>query len=292
MAEIDAQWDVIDPWWIDYVQEQQSDLNELSGLLEELNQAWEQSDSKFDEDPLVGDWTETSPQAGPLRTNQEENWSQWLAHLLRDASDGFIAEFLDSQLDTPTRVRCERAFHDEELHDRRVDILAEFGQQGVTIEVKIGDEHYGKTPQTAYLTEKHHRRNLDWTHYLLLPKAKQNALQGVFGNRLEGNGSRRPTITATGAEECDITVIYWSEVAQTLRRTLLAAIEPSTHWIASAYLFTTLIEEQILRFYARSSLKQYRHASLGISDIERLQSINPDDQIEYLDALLEEISHG
>lgn len=293
MAEIDAQWDAINPWWDDYVKEQERGLIKLRELLEELNQTWKQSESKFDEDPLVGDWSETSPQAGPLRTNQEENWSQWLAHLLRDSTGEFSAELLDSQFDTtPTRVRCERAYHDEELHDRRVDILAEFGSQGVTIEVKIGDEHYEKTPQTAYLTEKHHQRNLDWTHYLLLPESREDALQGAFSERLTDDEDREPTITATVSEEREITVIYWSEVAQALRRTLLADIEHSTHWAASAYLFTTLIEEQILRFYALSSLEDYRTASLGISDIERLQSINPDDQIHYLDALLEEVNHG
>ncbi|UPV72735.1 hypothetical protein M0R89_09255 [Halorussus limi] len=293
MAEIGAQWDAIGPWWDDYVQEQERGLIELRELLEELNQTWKQSGSKFDEDPLIGDWSETSPQAGPLRTNQEENWSQWLAHLLRDSTGEFSAKLLDSHFDTaPTHVRCERAYHDEELHDRRVDILAEFGSQGVTIEVKIGDEHYEKTPQTAYLTEKHHQRNLDWTHYLLLPDSREDALQDAFSERLTDDENREPTITATVPEEREITVIYWSEVAQALRRTLLADIEHSTHWAASAYLFTTLIEEQILQLYALPSLEDYRTASISISDIERLQSINPDDQIQYLDALLEEINHG
>jgi hypothetical protein len=86
MTEINAGWNVIDPWWNEYVQEQESDLIKLWELLQRLNQTWEQSESDFEEDPLVGDWTETSPQAGPLRTNQEENWSQWLAHLIRGSS--------------------------------------------------------------------------------------------------------------------------------------------------------------------------------------------------------------
>ncbi|SIR88463.1 hypothetical protein SAMN05421858_4326 [Haladaptatus litoreus] len=293
MPDLDARWDNIDSWWDCYVREQESGLIELRERLDSLNKEWEQSTCAYDDDPLVGDWTETNPQDGPLRTNQEENWSQWLAHLLRDSMGDYCAELLGPLFDTsPTYVRRERAYHDEELHDRRVDILAEFGQLGMTIEVKIGDEHYEKTPQTAYLTEKHHQRDLDWTHYLLLPRSKENALQGAFGERLKDSDEHRPRITATAAQERDITVIYWSEVAQALRRTLLADVEPSTHWAGSAYLFITLIEEQILRFYALPSLEAYRASSFGISDIERFQSIDPDDQLAYLDNLLEEITHG
>lgn len=291
MPDISPRWDVIDQWWDEYVQDQESGLIELRELVGVLNQRWERSSSSFDEDPLVADWTESHPQAGPLRTNQEENWSQWLAHLIRDSSGEYTAKLFDSLFDSaPTHVRCERAYHDEDLHDRRVDILAEFESRGVTIEVKIGDEHYGKTPQTAYLTEKHHQRDLDWTHYLLLPQSKQDVLQSVFGNQMSDPESDRPTINANRSEACDITVLYWSEIAQTLRRTLLSDTEPSGHWNASAYLFTTLIEEQIQRFYALPSLEAYNNESLGVSEIERLQAIDPDDQIEYLERLLEAIT--
>lgn len=292
MTGLEAQWETIEPWWDSYVREQESGLIELRDQLGALNSEWEQSTNPYDEDPLTCDWTESSPQDGPLRTNQEENWSQWLAHLLRDSTGGYCAEMLDSRFDTsPTRVRCERAYRDEELHDRRVDILAEFGKLGVTIEVKIGDEHYEKTPQTAFLTEKHHQRDLDWTHYLLLPRSKADALHDTFGDRLN-QCEAKPTIAAKGPVERKITVIYWSDVAQTLRRTLLTGGERGTHWCASAYLFITLIEEQILHFYALPSLEEYRATSLGISDVERLQSIDPDDQIAYLDDLMKEITHG
>ncbi len=292
MTELKPQWDVVDAWWDSYVREQERGLLELRDRLNQLNQAWEQSDCTFDCDPLTVDWMETIPLDGPLRTNQEENWSQWLAHLLRDSVGAYSSELFGSQFEMmPNHVRCERAYHDEELHDRRVDILAEFGDKGMTIEVKIGDEHYGKTPQTAYLTEKHHERDLDWRHYLLLPGSKKDALQDTFGDRLrEENG--RTIITPTVSEEQHVSVIYWSEVAQAVRSTLLTDAESSTHWIASAYLFTTLIEEQILGFYALPALDGYRTTSLGISDINRFQSIDPDNQIAYLDEQLEEITHG
>jgi len=293
MVQIDAKWNDADSWWGDYMQSQESGLIELRGLVEELNQTWERSGNQFDKDPLVADWTDTSPQAGPLRTNQEENWSQWLAHLIRDSSGVYTAELFDSWFDRPpTHVRCECAFHDDELDDRRVDILAEFADQGMTVEVKTGDEHYEKTSQTAYLTEKHHQRELDWTHYLLCQQDKQTTLQSAFAGQISDPENNQPVISADEPEERDITVIYWSDVAQALRRTLLNEVESSIHWSASAYLFTTLVEEQILQFYALPSLEKYQDTSLGISAIEQLQSISPEDQIMYLTTVLEEIAHG
>lgn len=285
-----TKWEDIGLWWNSYVQEQEGDLVELQEIITELNGTWATSESVFDRDPLLEDWTETSPQAGPLRTNQEENWSQWLAHLIRSSTGTFNRELFGDRFDTASEyVRCERAFSDEELRDRRVDIIAEFADRGISIEVKNGDEHYLKTPQTAFLTEKHHRRNLDWTHFLLLPKSKHEALTSAFGSRVKEADGERLTIAADGDEELDVAILYWEEISRALRRTLFSGIE-SAHWMASAYVFTTLIEQQISRFYAAPSLDDYRDSSLGISDIERLQSIDPDDQIEYLETVLEQLA--
>jgi len=291
MAGPNACWKDIDPWWERYVRDQESDLALLRDRLSTLNETWERSRCLFDDDPIVGGWTETSPQDGPLRANQEENWSQWLAHLLRDSRGEFGANLLGSLFDmSPTSVRCERAYHDEELHDRRVDILGEFNLRGVTIEVKIGDEHYEKTPQTAFLTEKHHQQNLNWTHYLLLPRSKTDALRASFGDRLT-DAEGEVIITAAEPKEREIKVVYWADVAKALRRTLLEDSERNSHWTASAYLFVTLVEQQILRFHALPSLPEYSTTSLGVSDVERLQSIDPDNQIEYFDEILEGITY-
>jgi len=288
MTGLNSGWQSIDSWWDSYVHEQEKSLVELQEIIAELNDTWAESECAFNQDPLVEDWTETSPQAGPLRTNQEENWSQWLAHLIRSSSGDFTRELFGDHFDTaPKFVRCERAFSDEELHDRRVDIIVEFADCGISIEVKKGDEDYRKTPQTAFLTEKHHQREFNWTHFLLLPESKHAALSSTFGAQMEDADGERPTIVAEGNHELDVTVMYWEEVSRALRRTLLAGSE-SVHWTASAYLFTTLIEQQISRFYAVPSLDDYRDSSLGISDIERLQSIDPNDQIAYFETVLEE----
>lgn len=285
MTAIDPQWETVDSWWHGFVQQQEEDLYALRDRFDDLDDRWARSECLFDQDPSAEDWTETSPQAGPLR-GQEENWSQWLAHLCRSSAT-FTSELFDSADDTlPTSVRCERAYHDEELHDRRVDIEIRWPTQAISIEVKINDEAYGKTPQTAYLTELNND-SYEWQHYLLLPRAKLTALKDAFGSQVEQSAEGRSKIQPDGSEESRITVIYWDEVSHALRRVLLNGAGPTQHWTASAYVLTTLIEQQILRHYAGPSLDGYIEAAIGVSDIDRLQSIEPEAQLEYLDAVVE-----
>ena len=85
-------------------------------------------------------------------------------------------------------------------------------------------------------------------------------------------------------------VAVYRETPQAEERAISSLLKdagPTPHWTASAYLFTTLIEQQILRHYAAPSLDGYIEAAIGVSDIDRLQSIEPEAQLEYLDAVVE-----
>lgn len=286
MVELDADWGTLDGWWQQFVQNQKRDLEKLRTKIAALDEAWAQSDCVFDVDPLAADWTETNPQAGPLRA-QEENWSQWLAHILRSSSGDFVSTLFDDVYTSPpATVRREQAYHDDELHDRRVDIILEWPNYGLSIEVKIDDTAYEKTPQTAYLTEQHHSRDLQWRHYLLVPEAKRSAVSEIFGSRLDVDGDR-PTITPDGTAEQPVTVVYWLEVSQGLRQDLLTDGDASPHWQASAYLLITLIEQKILQFYADPLLTEMFDTTVGVSDIDRIQSIEPRDQLEYLERTMD-----
>ena len=117
-----------------------------------------------------------APERRPLRTNQEENWSQWLAHLLNSAPEHFYSTLLvEPPASVPRRVRCEVGYGSDSEHDRRADIVLEFPIQGVSIEVKIDDEGYSKTAETAALIENR-APSLEWSHYLLLPRYKRERL--------------------------------------------------------------------------------------------------------------------
>lgn len=285
-------WNPVEDWWEQYAILHSQDLLELRQLLDEINHRWQTSDSRFDTDPLETDWSLSSKQAGPLRTGQEENWSRWLSQLLRDSTGGFTELVLGDGFGTPPDLmHCERAFHDETLHDRRIDILGEFGHQGITIEVKIDDEHYGKTLQAAYLTEKQYESDLQWSHFLLLPRSKHDALTATFDGRIRTDGDR-PIIEANGPEERPVTVLYWLDVSRALRRSLLESRERDAHWAASAYLLTTLIEQQIVGFYPAEFVREIRTDSAAVTALSRLHSIDPEHQLNHLNDVLEVVSHG
>lgn len=291
MSQQSPTWKTVEEWWQRYAESQRSELVELQSMLDELRGCWQEADSPFHTDPLSINWSVDVRQAGPLRTGQEENWSRWLAELIKDSSGPFTTALFGSPYGHPTTVRCERAFHDEELHDRRVDIIAEFDERAVSIEVKIGDEHYDKTGQAAYLAERDDPQNRAWDHYLLLPEGKREALQAAFEGRLKERDDHW-VVEPGNPEERPFTVLYWTDIAQTLRRTLLTNQESGDHWNASAYLFTTLIEQQIMDFYPETAIQRAHSDEIGITGVQRLQSIDPGDQLDYLTGIVVEVNHG
>lgn len=292
MSQLDLSWDVVDEWWPRYTSGLTGELIELHDVLRELNEQWEASACPFDVDPLTINWTTDIPQSGPLRTNQEENWSRWLAQLIRDSKGAFTTAVFDTEFDPQAlQVQCEKAFQDEQVHDRRVDIIAQSANRGVTVEVKIEDEHYEKTGEAAYLAEKNDPRDRTWAHYLLLPKRKNNELQGSFGDRVRETGSQI-RIDPMNPEERHVAVLYWSDVARVIRHAILIDAEPSDHWCASGYLFTTLIEQRIMDCYPLSTIERVQTERVGISDVTRLQAIDPADQLAHLKTIHTEVQHG
>lgn len=281
-----AEWEELDPWWEEYVDLQKEAMSELEGLFSQVDQRWEQSASRFESGPLGVDWTANDPMAGPLWTRQEENWSQWLGHLIRTGPDSFLdALFGESLTGQPDTVLREKLLTHPSKTNRYPDILAFQGGRGVSIEVKKGDEAYGKTLDTAELIERRYPR--EWTHLLLLPRRKQTALSETFENQLEDPSGERPTIRAERSN--DILVLYWEEVSSTIRSVLKETVSLDTHWEASAYLFATLIEQKIAKFAPRPAVEQVaRGNSVVRADSSLLlTSSDTEDQISYLLGTLE-----
>ncbi len=67
-----AQWCVVDDWWEQAGTTNTETITDLQALFETLNEQWRGSPACFDRDPLCAEWRDN----GPLRTVQEENWSQ------------------------------------------------------------------------------------------------------------------------------------------------------------------------------------------------------------------------
>jgi hypothetical protein len=280
-------WETVDDFWASYGGQQQDHLLELQELMADLREEWTAGASPFDEDPLTTNWRSESQYEGPLRaTINEEDWSQWLAHLLRTSSGPFAHELLGTPDRPPANVRREVVFFGSDSQ-RRVDVLVEYEALGVSIEVKQGDEHYEKTPETAGLVERNDRR--DWSHVLLLQKDKLPRLQQAFGDEFDRSKEGPPTIRSDHFPDVDVR--YWRDVSRVLRRMLLDGREPSSHWEASAYLFITLVEQRVLGLHSFSFVNPATAASSDTApatDIHRLVVAEPDVQIDYLRALLEE----
>lgn len=280
-------WEEIDSFWASYVEDHQSELVELRRLLGAVSDAWEDGASPFDDDPLAADWRSQSSFDGPLRRAvDEEDWSHWLAHLLRQSTGAFPAALLGTPDQAPERVRREVVFHGERS-DRRIDILVEYAGIAVSIEVKTGDEHYGKTPHTAELIEQHDDR--DWSHVLLIQRSKHSQLQYTFDDELAQPIDERPMIRAGDSPE--VTVQFWQDVSRVLRRLLVQGKEPDSHWQASAYLFVTLIEQRLLGFHPVSDLRSAEAGTgdrIAGTDLHQLTAVDPTAQIKYLRRVLTE----
>ncbi|MFW6041249.1 MAG: hypothetical protein ACOC85_05380 [Thermoplasmatota archaeon] len=277
-------WKIIDHWWDIHATEKQKELVSLYELMQELSEEWKKSNTPFDKDPLYVDWSDDSSKTGPMRKGLEENWSYWLTHLLRTAPKYFFKQLFDkNMITTPEKVSCEVSFYGEEKI-RRADILIFFKNKGISIEVKIDDTNYAKTPHTAYLIEKDDER--DWFHYILLPRSKTPVMKRILGENLQ----QKPRAKILSKHYPDIDVIYWRDVSLALRRTLLYDKMPDQHWMASAYMFIALIEQKITDMYnipfLRTNVVDDRTPT--ISDLLRISSIDTDEQIDYFNKVMEE----
>jgi len=274
-------WADIEPWWDIHATEFETTYQELQAAVAALTAQWEASDSRFDRDPLAEPWQQSTGGGGPFRITHEEDWSQLLAYLCRHSAGPFISALFGADFDRePTGVRREVRFEAPAETNRRIDILVDYPAQALSIEVKTGDEHYEKTPETAALIERHDTR--DWTHVLLLPEHKHAALSNTFGTALHAECDPPLIESSTGPP---IAVYYWREIAQTLRRMLLTAREPSPHWAATAYLGIALIEQRLLGFDPVPAATTGNPSSAEVPALWPLQTQEISAQMSYLDTL-------
>jgi len=254
-------------------------------VLEQINDIWAASNTRFDDDPLATNWTAHSNTRGPLRPNQEENWSQWLAHLLRGNDGVLLGELFGRYNSVPESVEREVYLPDSDAPDRYADILVFDDNLGISIEVKKGDEHYKKTTHTAGLVEEHFAR--DWTHILLVPGYKRPALQSAFEDTIETATEDRSQIQSEQSRP--VSIVFWREISEAIRRILLSERTVSPHWEASAYLFCTLIEQKLLEFNPQQEIKTIASAGDVVHTTHSLTVAtgSVEKQLNYLREILE-----
>jgi hypothetical protein len=119
---------------------------------------WDQKLQDLGGDPAREDWSLFRP----LRLSREEDWSDWLSHLLERSRSG-----------------------------RRADIIASFKNgDWVHLEVKVGDLAFAKTAETGQALRRH-RDGSNRGDFLLLPKVDMSIWEsersrlGTIADRIE-----------------------------------------------------------------------------------------------------------
>lgn len=272
-----ANWADLDPWWTEYLDVGNETAGRIADLLDRATERWEQSDAPFETDPLAVD---VSGDRGPLRPAIEVEWSRWLARLL-GPSAAFVSELVEPDINAPpTEVARETRLtrRDGEGY-RRPDLVVRTPSRGISVEVKLDDENYRKTAETARLVE---RRDDDreWTHTLLLPQSKLARLDAIVDPPLESRPDGRRQIPW---DDPTVTVLCWRDVTRALRSVVTRGDAVDDHWAANAYLFCAAVEQHVLDFQSQPVIERLASPSTvtdAIQPIEITETL--DEQLQYL----------
>jgi len=192
--------------------------------------AWDERLRDYGGDPCHRDWDKFRP----LRLEREEDWSDWLAHLLENSRTGKLAwEIFQNAIETKqadlAEPEVQREFSTPD-GTRRADLLIEWKNGLVThIEVKIWDENFEKTFETA---KKLRLKLPKLTNFILIPKESLPKWRDIEGKQAQDSAVTISTIT-------------WNNVAVALRKDLWVGKEDIS-WMAWAYSFFGAIEQKLL----------------------------------------------
>jgi hypothetical protein len=216
----DASWSAIDG----FLAEAEIILIDLRERLRRLLSYWDSALAPLGGDPCRADWTRFRP----LRLGREEDWSDWLAHLLETQRGSLAAELFGKDGEIVLGCKREDPTNDRE---RRVDLIMKWGSEKSTqVEVKVRDRNYEKTFDTAGRLER--ERGGSWTHFILLPESDLAAWLSVA--KLQPEGSPR------------VVAKTWTDVAISLRRVLQKGCG-DLRWQAWGYGFCGAVEQTLLR---------------------------------------------
>ena len=192
---------------------------EFDGLLAE----WNAMLRDLDGDPATHDWRGFRP----LRLDREEDWSDWLAFLIQTATSCELALTLFSRGEVTRDTYCAPVVEREVvLSERRADIVIRWQSSCTHVEVKVGDQNFAKTHETAEKLEQQHATR--WSHYILLPSEDI----AVLDKSLAKSDKRIRTLT-------------WDDVAVGVRRALVSSDE-SLRWRSFAHAFCGGVEQLLL----------------------------------------------
>lgn len=278
-------WPELDEWWAVYTETGHETAIVIRDLLVASNERWAAGRGPFDSDPLANDVAIERSLLGPLQPADELQWSYWLAELLR--SPAFAEQVLGRAFADEQIAVVREDSYDRESADgqRRADIVLQQSDIGVSIEVKLFDTNYTKTAETAALVEGA-ARNLDWSHYLLLPRSQRESLVAAVDVPLET--SENGTDYVKWDEPGPIQIVYWQDVATAARRLLQDSLIDNDQWNAAAYLFCGLVEQRLLDFQPLPVIRRMADAE-RVTDTTRPIQLGAtlDEQLTHLQQIVD-----
>lgn len=202
---------------------------------------WDARLAEFGGDSSVVDWSTFRP----LRLSREEDWSDWLDHLLRTSDSGIFASSLFQPTTLlPEDFRTPRARREVFAGDYRADLVIDWvGGSTTHLEVKIGVKHFEKTFPTAQALRQKDARlasTKTWSDFILLPSENEEDWQ-VCAEKMASMYDIR------------ISPLTWDDVARSLRKALWCGAGERALWRAWAYAFLGAIEQLILRLPIRTA---------------------------------------
>ncbi len=269
MAANKRSWDIFNSWAFNFKEEAnlpKKDWADFEILTQFLNKYYlveekaiisllEEYDKKLLDlggDPSYSNWNKFRP----LRLDREEDWSDWLIHLVAKSETGYfcykllrIDHFTEGDYALP--LRYDREIPHEGF---RADIVIEWQNKNLThIEVKIGDQNFAKTPGTAERMRKKYGADLkSWSNFILLLSYQM-----------------APWQETSKTFDLDIQPITWEDVAISIRKSLQFSNE-KIQWKVWACSFLGAAEQKLLGFPSIDRKKKKIQDSFVIDTMKRI----------------------
>ncbi|GEM_PF-1175571 len=224
-------WRKSEPWFQLRRMAAERSLNTLLAALEDSNHRL----GNLGRDPAFGDWTRFRP----LRLSREEDWSDWLAHMIETSSGIFNRNLFERGCPEIQDLSYPQVWREViTAKGFRADILVEWKCGHRThIEVKIDDPGLSKTPGTALALRENFpdSPSESWSDLILL---RQENLETWLA--LQATGLERESVLK-------INHITWRDVLLSLRKSFYNQ-EESPGWRSFALAYCGCIEQKILGF--------------------------------------------
>lgn len=224
----------IDSWGVfhEFEEDYKSIISERYEVINKLLKNWNDLLKDLNGDPTYYNWNDFRP----LRLSREEDWSDWLAHLIATSKTGGFSRFL-FKLDNISDFSEPKKVHRElSSNNYRADIIIEWKNNCYShVEVKIGDDNFNKIYKTRQeMMKKLKAEETNWADFILLLPSQLSSWEEESKEKSKEEASNK------------IISLTWEDVAIALRQALLG--KETIVWKVWSWSFLGAIEQKLIGF--------------------------------------------